>query len=358
MPPSTRWKAPIHRFPFRYLVIAPILLAVATIIALFVHSDVNAALLWSQCHSRARLPGISRIPGLGTPLCYLVSFFRAALHSLRSSAVMAVVLAFVGGLLTVSSVEAARICNAPNVLIAYPTGPWLVFDLVGGAVVWQLVIIPAFLHRARSIVTAQKRQDEDGEAHVTMSRHLPDSELVAIPVSVAMGYVLPSMLMLFLTSPVTIGIWLFFPIYVTIIRQVTRKIVNYVKSAEPTTVHLASHRPSLIFVYALPAICSVLAHVFFIWSLTQPDDRKEMTKSTIIFIEVDTQFIFWTVLYWMLVEVGWRVPLTTALASIVVGPGAGTCVGWVYREKLIHHDHEEGDEDAAEPADEETPLLR
>ncbi|KAF4970825.1 hypothetical protein FSARC_2191 [Fusarium sarcochroum] len=361
MPPSTRWKAPIHHFSYRSLVIPPILLAAATIVVLFIHSDVNAALLWSQCHSHARIPAISRIPGIGTPLCYIVSFFRAALHSLRSTAVMAVVIAFVGGLLTVSTVEAARICNAPNVLIAYPTGPWLIFDLVGGAVVWELVIIPAFLHRARSVLNAKKRDDGNGEVRsIFTSRHLPDSELVAIPISVAVGYFVPSILMLFYTTPATIGIWLFFPVYVTIIRQITRKIVISIRRADPTTVHLASNRRSLVLVYLLPIICSILAHIFFIWSLTQPDDRKEMTRSIIVFIEVDTQFIFWTVLYWMLVEVGWRVPFTTAVTTLVVGPGAGTCVGWMYREKLIHHDSEdEGeDESAAQPADEETPLLQ
>lgn len=352
--PATR-KPPIHRFPFRYLIIIPILLSITTIVALFIHSDVNAAFLWSQCHSRSRLPGISRIPGLGTPLCYLVSFFHYALASVRSAAVMGVVLAFVGGLLTVSTVEAARICNAPNVLIACPTGPWLVFDLVGGAVVWQLVIIPAFLHRARSLVVAKEsRSEEQGprqEEHD--SRHLPDSEIVAIPVSIIVGYVLPSILMLVLNTPATICIWLFFPIYVTLVRQAVRKAVSLIKNSSDT-LHLESNRRSLIFIYALPIICSIVAHVVFIWSLTRPDDRREMTRSTITFIEVDAQFIGWTVLYWMLVEVGWRVPLATMLATIVVGPGAGTCLGWVYREKLIH----DAVEEPADAADEETPLLQ
>ncbi|KAF4336448.1 hypothetical protein FBEOM_9656 [Fusarium beomiforme] len=355
-----RWKAPIHHFSYRSLIIPPILLAAATIVVLFLHSDVNFALLWSQCHSHARLPGVSRIPGLGTPLCYLISFFRAALHSLRSRAVMGVVLAFIGGLLTVSTVESARICNAPNVLIAYPTGPWLVFDLVGGAVVWELVIIPAFLHRARSVLNAQTRDDGDGEVHqIFTSRHLPDSELVAIPISVALGYYLPSLLMLFYTTPETIGIWLFFPIYVEVIRQIIRHTITALRRVAPTHVHLASNRWSLLFVYMLPIICSVLAHISIIGSLTRPDDRKEMTRSIIVFIEVNAQFTFWTVLYWMLVEVGWRVPLTTIITSIVVGPGAGTCVGWIYREKLIHHDNEDnGDENANQSADEETPLLQ
>ncbi|KAF4451478.1 hypothetical protein F53441_5570 [Fusarium austroafricanum] len=356
-----RWKAPIHHYSYRALIIPPILLAAATIVALFIHSDVNFALLWSQCHSHARLPGISRIPGLGTPLCYLISFFRAALHSLRSRAVMGVVLAFIGGLLTVSTVEAARICNAPNVLIAYPTGPWLVFDLVGGAVVWELVIIPAFLHRARSVLNAQKRDDGNGGIRqIFTSRHLPDSDLVAIPISVALGYFVPSFLMWFYTTPETIGVWLFFPIYVEVIRQIIRHVIFALRRVDPTLVHLGSNRWSLLFVYLLPTICSVVAHVFFIWSITQPDDRKEMTRSISVFIEVNAQFIFWTVLYWMLVEVGWRVPFTTVITSVVFGPGAGTCVGWIYREKLIHHgdEGEVEDETAGQTADEETPLLQ
>lgn len=358
-----RWRAPIHHFPFAFLIIIPVLLAIATITILFIHSDVNAALLWSQCHSHARIPGVSRIPGLGTPLCYLISFFQAALDSARSGAVMAVVLAFVGGLLTVNLVEAARICNAPNVLIAYPTGLWLVFDLVGGAVVWELVIIPAFLHRAKIVLTKKRDDDDENDVEgLEHSRHLPESEVIAIPVSVAVGYYLPSILMLIYNSPAAIGVWLFFPVYVSLIRQATRRFVQYLRSVDPSTIHLESNQRSLIYVYALPIIFSIIAHFIILGNMTQHDDRKEMTRSTITFIEIDIQFIAWTVLYWMLVEVGWRVPLATILTSVIVGPGAGTCLGWIYREKLIHghHEHVEqgGDEEVGTGADEETPLLR
>ncbi|KAK7420194.1 hypothetical protein QQX98_002847 [Neonectria punicea] len=360
----------IHRAPMRYLLVVPVLLAIATVVTLFVHSDVNAALLWSQCHSRARLPGLSRIPAFGTPLCYLVSFFHAALDSLRSVAIMGVVLAFVGGLLTVSIVEAARICNAPNVLIAYPTGPWLVLNLLGGAVVWELVITPAFLNSSQALFAARKRHRESGHGQGSEpqaedhSRHLPDTEVFAIPIGVALGYFLPSVLMLVFNSPVTIGIWLFFPIYVSLIRQAVRKIVTAVKRVDHTLIHLESNRGSLIVVYALPVILSIAAHVFIIWNMTQLDDRKKLTKSTLTFVEIDIQFIAWTVLYWMLVEVGWRVPLATAVSAVIVGPGAGTCLGWVYREKLIHDHHgddhaeDQSHEQTGRPADEETPLLQ
>ncbi|KAF7550361.1 hypothetical protein G7Z17_g5760 [Cylindrodendrum hubeiense] len=374
MAPSTRWQAPIHHLSYRALLVVPVLLAIATVVMLFVHSDVNAALLWSQCHSHAALPQLSRIPALGTPLCYLVSFFHVALDSLRSVAIMSVVLAFVGGLLTVTTVEAARVCNAPHVLVAYPTGPWLVFNLLGGAVVWELVITPAFIHSTQALFAARKRRQDSNEGHdpapqaEDQSSHLPDTEVIAIPVSVAIGYFVPSILMLVFNSPATIGIWLLFPVYVSLIRQAVRKVVTAVKRADPTLIHLESNRRSLAIVYALPVLLSIAAHVFIIWNLTQPDDRKKMTKSTLTFIEIDIQFILWTVLYWMLVEVGWRVPLATAVSSFVVGPGAGTCLGWVYREKLIHDrpDNHNGteepesgvDEPTGRPADEETPLLQ
>ncbi|KAH7165636.1 hypothetical protein EDB81DRAFT_779916 [Dactylonectria macrodidyma] len=366
------WQAPIHRFSLRVLLIVPVLLAIATIVALFVHSDVNAAMLWSQCHAHAALPSLSRFPVLGTPLCYLVSFFHVALDALRSVAVMAVVLAFIGGLLTVSTVEAARICNAPHVVVAYPTGPWLVLNLIGGVVVWELVITPALLHSTQALFAARKRhqesgEDDDSDSLEDQSSHLPDTEVIAIPISVAIGYFLPSILMLVFNSPLIIGIWLFFPIYVSLIRQGVRKIITAVKKVDPTLVHLESNRGSLAIVYALPVLLSMAAHVFIIWNLTQPDDRKKMTKSTLAFIEIDIQFIFWTVLYWMLVEVGWRVPLITVVSSVSFGPGAGTCLGWVYREKLIHDGHDSydggeepeqaGDQETGRPANEETPLL-
>jgi hypothetical protein len=115
----------VHTLSFPLLLVVPVLLAVATVIGLFLASDVNAALLWSQCHARARIPLLSRIPGIGTVLCYLPSFFHEALASVRSAVVMAVVLAFVGALLTVCLVEAARVCNSQSKVIKSPTGVYV-----------------------------------------------------------------------------------------------------------------------------------------------------------------------------------------------------------------------------------------
>ncbi|KAK4139222.1 uncharacterized protein C8A04DRAFT_16059 [Dichotomopilus funicola] len=362
----------VHSFSLRYLLVVPILLAILTGYVLFAHGDTNTYMLYSQCHARSRLPWLAQIPLLGSPACFLVSFFQEAVASTRAFSIMAVILSFVAGLLTISTVEAARICNSPNALIAYPTGPWLVFNLIGGAVVWQLVIIPAFFHRSRQIIAARKNgvpQQLSGPADPTFGEAMRQlaraAEAVAIPVAVVAGYVLPSVLMLVLKHPATVLVWLFFPIWVSVIRQVTRKGVLLVRDAWSSSLHLESNRIATAVIYTAPILLSVAAHAHFIWALTQPDDRKELTRSTLKFITIDAFFIGLTVLYWVLIEAGWRVALVILASSLVFGPGAGVCLGWIYREQTVDLDRgvtvvAVGSRRASEDADptEESPLLR
>ncbi|KAH8176964.1 hypothetical protein LIA77_02046 [Sarocladium implicatum] len=376
MPSSSRPRPPpIQTFSLPYLIFPAILLAIATFITLFVHSDVSSALLWSQCHSHARLPFLTQhahLPSfITTPLCFLTSFFQLALAAPSAAAAFAVVLAFVGGLLTVHTVEAARICNAPSVLIAWPTGPWLVLNLVGGAFVWELAIIPAFLHRAKRILAGKgPRPSSDGSEEPDESRHLPTAEIIAIPAAIAIGFYLPTIAMLILKTPVSVLTWIFFPVYVSLARQLIRYVVRRVRASRnyhSGNIHFESTRWSLVAVYAIPILFSIGAHIIMMWSAAQTTrhrDRKEETRSAIKFIEIDAAYMGFTVLYWMFVEVGWRVPLVALMSSIVVGSGAGLCVGWVYREWLIHgglwagHEVEDEEEEGQQrPADEETPLL-
>jgi len=357
----------IHTLPLNYLLVGPVVLAIATVVLLFIHSDVNVALLYSQCHARSRLPWLSHVRVVGAPMCFLVSFFQEALDSMRSLASMSAILSSIAGLLSISTVEAARICNGPNVLIAYPTGPWLVFNLVGGALVWELVIVPAFFHRAKQLLAAEEGSSGDapagaGEPALGDSRRYVAvwPEVVAIPTAVAVGFVVPSVLMLVLDSAASIIVWLFFPIYVSIIRQAVRFLVARLIS-ESGPWHLESHRPSLLAVYAVPIVCSAASHVFLAWSLLQPDDRREMTRSTVTFIEIDFIFIALTVLYWVLVEAGWRVSLIMVAVSLVLGPGAGVCIGWIYREShfgFVSSVPGDADDEEATVVGEDTPLLQ
>ncbi|KAK1516300.1 hypothetical protein CABS01_06267 [Colletotrichum abscissum] len=377
MASSKRWPAPIHVFSYRALLVVPIILAIATFAALFIHSDVNVALLYSQCDARARLPAVSKVPVLGPPVCFAISFFQSALDSMRTFASMSAILSFIAGLMTVTTIEAARVCNAPNVVIANPTGPWLVFNLIGGAVVWQLVILPAFFHRSRSILLARKRAGQEAVESAASkdpdfgkdSRHLVvDAEIIAIPVSVAWGFILPSLLMLIYNSPVIIVVWLFFPVWVSLIRQAVRWAVLRVQKRQHRSFHLESHTVSLLLVYLIPILCSAVSHVYFIWSLFQWDDRKEMTRATVKFVEIDMFFIGLTVLYWLFVETGWKVPLVAVLGAIPLGPGAGICIAWIYRDTEIRESlkqwlsdvvgsQEEANEEGRASASEETPLL-
>lgn len=370
--PSRRPRQAVHHFSLRYLVIPPVLLALLTGWTLWAHSDTNIYMLYSQCHARSRVPFLSHIPVLGSPLCFLVSFFQEALSGIRASAIMSVVLSLIAGLLTVSTVEAARICNAPSLLIAYPTGAWLVFSLLGGAIAWQLLIIPAFFHRARAILAARARGPVElvSPADPTFGesmRHLAKvAETVAIPAGVALGFIVPSVVVLVLDDPVAILVWLFFPVWVSLIRQAVRRGMLALEERWHSTFHLESNPGAMVGMYAVPIACSVLAHVWLLWSLLAgADDRREMTRATIKCIVIDLFFISLTVLYWVGVEAGWRVAAVMTGVSVVLGPGAGVCIGWIYREAAVDPDRSvtvvavggrttpEGDGPG-----EETPLLR
>ncbi|GAB1313791.1 hypothetical protein MFIFM68171_04001 [Madurella fahalii] len=370
-PTRRRARHAVHALPLRYLLVVPILLAALTGYVFFAHSDTNIYMLYSQCHARSRVPWLSHIPLVGSPACFVVSFFHEAVASARAFSVMAVALSFVAGLLTVSTVEAARICNSPSVLIACPTGPWLVFDLVGGALVWELVIIPAYFHRSRAIIAARRQggparlpEPADptfGEA----MRHLAKvAETVAIPAAVAAGYVVPAVLMLVLDEPAAVLAWLFFPVWVSLVRRLVRRAVLAARDGWQVSLHLESNRPALLAMYAVPIVCSVLSHGLLIWSLTQPDDRREMTRATTKFVIINAFFIGLTVVYWILVEAGWRVVLVMVGASVVLGPGAGICLGWIYRERTVDPDPRVtvvavgARRGSGDSPSEETPLLR
>ncbi|KAL2111273.1 hypothetical protein VUR80DRAFT_10340 [Thermomyces stellatus] len=341
----------------RYLLFPPVLLAAATLTLLFVHTDYNLVALYSQCRAYSRLPFLSRTPLVGPPACYIVSFFQTAVASSRAAIIMASALSFVAALLTVYVIEGARVCNRPAPLIAYPTGPLLVFTLAGGAFVWELAIAPAFLRREREILLASGGAREVGSEvvasplHPTLGKGLrrfeSDAEAVAIPVGVLLGFIVPSVLMVVLGSPVTVAVWLFSPIYVASIRWLVRAVLprlkagsidpNAAEAADLRAIHLESHRASLALVYAAPVFCSVLSHAFLIWHLlARKDDRITMTRATLKFIEINVIFTGLTVLYWLLVEVGWRVVAVMVGVSLVLGPGAGVCAGWVYREGRWH----------------------
>jgi hypothetical protein len=370
---SKKFQPLVYRLSLPWLLIIPALLAIAGVVIAVVHSDLNLAALWSQCHARQRepLPFLSRVPVLGTPSCYMVSFFQFATASVVAVARMSIILAFVGALLTVSLVESVREANRGNVVIARPTLPWLLFNLVGGVLVWDLIIVPAFLRRAKTVQAAKESasgeamRTEDPEIDREVRGLSSQVEAVAIPVSVALGFVLPSMIMLVLNDPVAILVWLFFPLGVGIIRWVV-ELVGMRMVTELEIMQLETRPLVLAAVYALPVLTSIVAQVLFFWSSTLRDDRKEMTRSTLKFIEIDFLLIGATVLYWVLVEGGVFAAAALAVVSLVLGPGAGLSVAWYLRERAIENYDDGLQSEYVEPrananeadATEETPLIQ
>ncbi|KAI1191951.1 hypothetical protein F5B17DRAFT_124049 [Nemania serpens] len=366
----------VHQLSLPYLLVTPVVFAVLAAVLLTVHGDVNTPLLYSQCHARERLPAISHIPVLGAPACFLVSSYMYAAASTRGVTQLGVFLAFVGALLTACRVEAARACNQRSWHIRLPTLSWLVFNLVGGTFVWDLWIVPAFIKHARDLkVERTKVQPLDAgqggedlfgdEERVELERSfLTRAEVYAVPLAVAIGFIVPSILMLVLKDAVSVVVWLFFPLWVaTVYRAVKLAAVKLLRDNGP--LHLESHPTSVTMVYALPFIASLVAHAFFIWSLFYEDRSRQMTRTVLKFMHIDFAFMAATVLYWVFVEAG-LVPVVLMVAfSVILGPGAALCITWLIRERAICTFAVEAEEDGFdEESDgddstvhEETPLL-
>ncbi|KAI1125993.1 hypothetical protein F5Y10DRAFT_221164 [Nemania abortiva] len=366
----------LHQLSLHYLLIPPVLFAIAAVLVLTIHGDVNAALLYSQCHSRSRLPSVSHIPVLGAPACFLVSVFLFATDSMRGVAQLSVVLAFLWALLTVCRVEAARLCNQRSWSVRFPTLSWLVFNLVSGTFVWDLWIVPAFIKHAKDLRLERAKEEAleggqgrsdlfDDEERVILERSLTtQAEVYAIPLATAIGFVVPSVMMLRIQTPITVIIWLFFPLWVAAVHGAVRFVaVKLLRQGEPA--YLDSHPPSVTLVYALPFIASLLTHAFFIWNLFCYNDSRQMTRMTLKYIAIDFTFIIATVLYWVFVESGIIPAVLMVVFSVFLGPGAALCLTWLIRERAIcTFSVEEREDISDEETDsddstvhEDTPLL-
>jgi len=384
---------PIRRYRLSTLLLPLVLLIIITALALFLHSSTEIYMLLSQCHARSRipLPLLARIPLLGTASCSVVSFWGEALGGFdvaastpqitRSTGIMAAILSFLAALVTTTTLESARVLNSPSPLLTNPTPVWLLFNLLGGsAFVFQAVTIPSFLRRSRAIISQRRRgipagqlPGHDDPTFGFAMRHLSQrAEVVAIPLAVAVGFVLPAALMLFLHTPLLVAVWVFSPLWVSLIRRAARATILLITARTDTTDmsvthHFESDALAKTGIYAVPMLISFLSHGLLIYSFAAlREDRREMTKATIQFLEVNVFFVLLTVAYWLAVEAGWRTAVVMAAASVSLGPGAGVCVAWMHREGRVDLDRSvqviavgsrrvSQDDDALS---EETPLLR
>ncbi|KAI1305633.1 hypothetical protein F5Y03DRAFT_147261 [Xylaria venustula] len=366
----------LHQVPFQYVLIVPVLLAVGAVLTLTLHGDVNTPLLYSQCHARSRLPEISHIPILGAPACFLVSLFMFATASVQGVAQLGVFLAFLGALLTTCRVEAARACNQRSWNIRFPTLSWLVFNLVGGTLVWDLWIVPAFLKHAKDLRVERVEEDalearqgggdlfEEEERIVLERSFTTTAEVYSVPIAIAVGFIIPSVLVLTFKDTSSIIVWLFFPLWVAVAHLIVKfAAVKLLRGNAPR--HLESHQLSTALVYALPFVASLFTHALFIWSLFHKDNSREMTHTALKLLRINFVYIAATVLYWVFIESGIVPAVLMVVFSVILGPGAALCLTWFVREKAIcafavsgeqYESDEETDGDDS-TVHEDTPLL-
>ncbi|RKU47920.1 hypothetical protein DL546_009306 [Coniochaeta pulveracea] len=170
----------ISRLPLPLLLTPPLVITLTTfLLHLFLSflRDINIPLLYSQCHARSRLHFLSRIPVLGAPSCFLVSFWLETLDSFRGRVIMATLLGFVVGLVTVTTLESKRVANQRDGLVKRPgLWVWAPFVVLGGVSVtgWG---VPGLLRRGK-----------EGETWTT-TLHLSSSRLNLVAV-----YALPILL--------------------------------------------------------------------------------------------------------------------------------------------------------------------
>ncbi|KAF4442592.1 hypothetical protein FACUT_1904 [Fusarium acutatum] len=365
------------------LVLPLVLLGLGTAWILFLNSDPSVSAVFTKCFpldegdgvgdgsdgsdGETTTPFLATIPIVGPPVCCLVSFFRAALDSHRSAIIMGEILSYVGALLTVTTLESARACNQSSFLIRNPTPSWLLFNLAGGAVVWQLAIIPSFLSHERkrqrlppercnsvsvnSVTAAQRQSSEEQQAllgprgqeqqqqHEHMQRHLDPVEPPAISVGVVLGYFVPCMLFVLASGTISILVWLFFPAYSSIVRIAVRRLLRVANppgAAAGSSLHPESSRAAVLWLYLVPMLWSVVAHWLLLYNIAiVPDDRSHTTRAALGFIIADFTAIGLSVVYWMFAETGWRLALLSLAAGAVLGPGAGLCLAWVLREGIM-----------------------
>jgi hypothetical protein len=173
-------------------------------------------------------------------------------------------------------------------------------------------------------------------------RHYLDNiaEKCAAPISVILGYVLPSLSLLFYTSPTTILIWLFFPLYVGTARAVVlwalKGYASRTVKGRIQTLHIGSSPDALVMVYGPAVILSVASHVWIIYRFFfVENDATPISHAALRFIEIDVVAMGATMAYWLMIEAGSRVMAAFILSSVMAGPGAGLCIAWILREGVV-----------------------
>jgi hypothetical protein len=177
------------------------------------------------------------------------------------------------------------------------------------------------------------------------------SAKVAIPLSISVGFIIPSVLLVFAPSPITIILWQFFPLYVSILLRLLNTAINkssLTLSSIDTTPHTSSssagpQRKSSVYLFSVPTLSSLISHfslvIYSILRLSLPQrgdvPTPQLTKSALQILALNFITIYITFIYWLYVEGGVRGAASALRWTLIAGPGAGVCHGWIAREETM-----------------------
>ncbi|KAH7368636.1 hypothetical protein B0T11DRAFT_277412 [Plectosphaerella cucumerina] len=411
--PIALTRAPIRSSPLKVILTPLPIIAIACLLILSSDNFLEVPLLYSRCHAHSLHPSLSRsVPFFGPLSCFAVSFFEYAVASTRGLAVMATIWAFTAALLTVTYLESARLVAGPAgdylrrlgllwILVHIGGGPYVFIFIAAGWIVTtarevrriNLGEAPADTVDADDDAASGRRSATEEEAvdadvrskkrqALRRRRLRTAADALAVSDAVIIGFALPAALVLVWRSTAPITVWLFFPVWVILLRYLLLLVVKRLDArwqgtqVETTprrrgtkSLDLESNRPALALVYAVPVLLSLAAHVALIWSLTRRDDSKSVTRAVLGYEAVNWGAIFVITVYSLFVEAGWLALLGAIGATVLLGPGAGVCIGWILRERVIRRHNDEDidastnqeahvETEAGEGVGEQTPLLR
>ena len=168
---------------------------------------------------------------------------------------MSAFFSFITTLITTTMVESQRQGESPNVVVRYLAAPWLLVNIVSGAIVAPLVMAPGYFHHSRRCLRKQQ-QSRMASADCLPNRAVHASAKLAIPLSVIGGFIIPLMTLIFAPSPTTVMLWQFFPIYVAILFHLLSTILSQL----PPTLSAASQGRSKELLFTIPILLSILSY--------------------------------------------------------------------------------------------------
>ncbi|KAK4183465.1 hypothetical protein QBC35DRAFT_393816 [Podospora australis] len=318
----------LHRLSFPLLFIVPVLLAAG-----FIHFNLDPMSELSN-----NLAGDNQCSEKIAPkwqpifVCAMTKFFTITLTPPCGFAFHAVFLSFVAAVITVTRLDELRLSNLgrSNIITRNPQVSWLLSHVASGAVVLPLLLFPAHAAPARGFTAASN----------TIHHRLPNrAELLAIPVAVGLGFIVPSLaLQVWPENSVVVLFWLFFPVLVSGIYPLARDTLK-TRFSQPENRSASEQEVTasdLLALYGLPSSVSVLSHWLFLFVTYRekhyPYELHEAAKVSLGILRADFWVMASTMLYWLAVEAGMSTTLWTLIGSVVGGPGAGLCLGWIMRD--------------------------